>query len=87
MKFYVYILYSYSLKRHYIGQTQDLNLRLERHNKGLVKSTKPGIPWALKASTTVESRKEAMKLERKLKNFKSNVRLEKWIEKVVGSEK
>lgn len=36
---------------------------------------------------TVQSRAEAMKLERKLKNFKSNKKLNLWISEVVGSEK
>ncbi len=36
----VYILYSEKFDRYYIGQTQDFNERLSRHNSGHVPSTK-----------------------------------------------
>ena len=89
MKFYVYILYSNSLEKHYIGQTNDIDKRLARHNAGYENFTKTGIPWQLKYFTEVETRSEAVKLERKIKNFKSNRLLNEWIEKmrVLGSEK
>ena len=60
---------------------------MKRHNAGYEKFTKKGIPWILKCYVEVETRSEAMKLEKKLKNFKSNRRLEAWTEEVVGSEK
>ncbi len=89
MKFYVYILYSEVISKHYIGQTNDVEKRLIRHNAGYEKFTQKGVPWILKFSIEIETRSEAMKLERKLKNFKSNRLLNEWIEKmrVVGSEK
>ena len=89
MKFYVYILFSEVLGKHYIGQTSDISKRLIRHNSGYEKFTKKGIPWTLKFYTVVDTRSEAMKLEKKIKNFKSNKLLNEWIQKmeVVGSEK
>ncbi|HIP47941.1 MAG TPA: GIY-YIG nuclease family protein, partial [Lutibacter sp.] len=64
MKYCVYILYSEKWRRYYVGQTQNFEARLNRHNNGIVKSTKGGIPWTLKKKIVVESRCEAMKLER-----------------------
>lgn len=69
--YYVYILYSPDHDRYYIGQTQDLNSRLERHQKGYVKSTKHYLPVQLVWSKAVESRSQAVILESKIKNWKS----------------
>ena len=87
MEYFVYILYSEKIDRFYTGQTQDLNKRIERHNKGYEKYTKKGIPWKLKCAVKCKSRGEAMKLEKKIKNFKSQARIKKFIREVVGSEK
>ena len=65
--FVVYILYSPSVKRFYCGQTDNFELRLARHNQAMVKTTKPGIPWIKVWLFEVDSRTEALKLERKIK--------------------
>jgi putative endonuclease len=65
--FIVDMLYSRSLGKHYVGQTSDLNSRLQRHNAGLVKSTKSGVPWEVKCSFEVASRSEAVLLEQRIK--------------------
>ncbi|MBR2648206.1 MAG: GIY-YIG nuclease family protein [Sediminibacterium sp.] len=70
--FYVYILYSSSANRFYIGQTQDLQQRLQRHNNGYESATKPFIPWELKCAIQKNSRSEAIVLEAKLKNLNKN---------------
>ncbi|MBU0531212.1 GIY-YIG nuclease family protein [Patescibacteria group bacterium] len=44
---YVYVIWSESAKRKYIGSTSDLKKRLLCHNTGLVTSTKTFIPWKL----------------------------------------
>jgi putative endonuclease len=67
MKYYVYILFSQTRKRYYVGQTQNFEKRLKRHNKGLVLSTKGGKSWELVKRFEIESRSEAMKLEHKIK--------------------
>ena len=58
----------------YKGQTSDLTDRLNRHNSGYEKATKPGTPWVMIWFTQKDSRSEALKLESKLKNL-SRVRL------------
>ncbi|HNP19461.1 MAG TPA: GIY-YIG nuclease family protein [Fulvivirga sp.] len=65
--YYVYILYSESLKKYYVGQTNDLDKRLVRHNMGHGNFTKKGIPWVLVWKLEVPDRSEAMKLEKKIK--------------------
>lgn len=45
--YFVYILWSDSLNRFYIGQCNDMQRRLEEHNAGHNLSTKAGIPWTL----------------------------------------
>ena len=66
--FCVYILFSESLKKYYIGQTKDLDLRFQQHNAGLSKYTKNGVPWRQVKHFEVKSRSEAVKLERKIKS-------------------
>ena len=69
MQFVVYILYSPGFKRFYIGQTNNLDSRIQRHNSGRESFTKKYMPWDLIAHFEKEDRSEAMKLERKLKNL------------------
>lgn len=47
MAFYVYFLYSQKAKNVYIGCTKNLRIRVEEHQKGLVKSTKNRRPFLL----------------------------------------
>ena len=69
MAFFVYVLFSESHDRHYIGQTDDLKARLERHNKGYESSTKPYVPWKMVWNCEKPDRGAAMILETKLKNL------------------
>jgi putative endonuclease len=66
--YYVYIIYSESASKYYTGQTYNLNNRIRRHNCGLSKSTKSGLPWKLIYQIEFHSRSEAMQLERYIKN-------------------
>jgi putative endonuclease len=81
MPFFTYILFSQSFDRFYYGQTEDLNARLSYHNSGKVASTAPYIPWALFAYKEVNSRADALKLEKKLKNLKSRKGVAEFISK------
>ena len=66
--FEVYAIKSSSSERVYIGQTQDVDTRLQRHNSGFVKSTCRECPWKLIAIQKVKSRDEARWVEKNLKN-------------------
>ena len=65
--YFVYILYSDSIKRYYTGSTHDLGNRLREHNSGETKSLLTGIPWHIIWSKEVPTRSEAMLLENKIK--------------------
>jgi len=67
MEYVVYILYSKKRLRYYVGQTQNIEERLTRHNNGFVPSTKSGKPWELVKVISVRDRTEALKLEKKIK--------------------
>jgi len=67
--FFTYILYSKRFNRFYIGHSQDIDVRLDFHNDGHVKSTKPFLPWEMVGFIEKRKRSEAAVLERKLKNL------------------
>jgi len=77
--FFVYILEAKENKRFYIGQTENLEERVKRHNKGYNLSTRAYIPWDLKWWKDFETRSEAIKIERKLKGIKKREGLEKFV--------
>ncbi|MBM3160641.1 MAG: GIY-YIG nuclease family protein [Bacteroidetes bacterium] len=45
--YYVYVLFSETDDKHYVGYTHNLHLRFEQHNKGLVPSTTNRRPLKL----------------------------------------
>jgi putative endonuclease len=65
--FYVYILYSQSLQRYYVGLTESVEKRLKEHNTGKSKSTRTGVPWKLVHMESFQTRSEAMQQEQKIK--------------------
>ncbi len=66
--FFIYVLQSQKTHRYYVGQTEDIPARLLRHNSGMMKSTKHGVPWKLLVSLPCSTRSEAMQLEKKIKS-------------------
>ena len=77
--YYTYIIKSTSSDAYYIGQTNNLQDRIDRHNQNRNKYTKGKGPWKLEYSKSFNSRAEAVRLEMKLKSFKNKQYLEKWI--------
>ena len=71
MSYTVYILYSISVDRYYVGQSSNLENQLKRHNQGKSKHTKSGIPWTLMYKESFETRSEAMAREKKIKSAKN----------------
>ena len=67
MKFKVYILWSESIQKFYVGFTKDIEDRLNRHNKGYEKFTSTGIPWILIWNFDCCDRIESVRLETKIK--------------------
>ncbi|MCX6813656.1 MAG: GIY-YIG nuclease family protein [Candidatus Azambacteria bacterium] len=65
--FYVYVLESINESDLYIGFTNDLKSRLEKHNRGLNFSTKLRKPWRLVHYEAYLNEKDARRRERYLK--------------------
>ena len=78
--FFTYILISEKDGSLYIGQTQDVQKRLKRHNAGRNVYSSRKKPWKLLFAKECNSRSEAMKLERYLKNLKKREAVFHWIE-------
>ncbi len=81
--FYIYIIYSSSADKYYIGYSDDPNRRLVEHNtKPFNTYTSKHRPWILKAVFPIsEDRGQAMKVERYSKKLKSRKIIEQLIEK------
>ena len=69
--FYTYILYSESADRYYIGSTENLEKRLEKHNFGGTASTRPYRRWKLVYREEYSTKAEALKRENEIKRKKS----------------
>ena len=67
MFYYVYILLSSKDKKFYTGYTENLKLRFEEHQKGLVASTKDRRPLEIIYSEACLDRSDAMHREKYLK--------------------
>ena len=76
---FVYILYSAKIDRYYVGVTNKLEWRLERHNAGWGKYTKRGIPWKIVYTEEYNDKSEALKREREIKRRKSRDYIERLI--------
>src|SRR5258706_14582392 len=74
--FFVYILQSQSTGRYYIGYSELPDRRLNEHNSGKVKSTRPYRPWTKIYVEQFATEAEAMSRERELKSKKSRIYLE-----------
>jgi putative endonuclease len=86
--FFVYILYSASADRFYIGHTDDVERRLMEHNS-VDKNTYTSRyrPWVLAGKFRVsESRGEAKKTENYLKRLKSRKIIENLIQNPIDFE-
>lgn len=82
-EYWVYILYSETHDKFYVGQTNNADERLERHNAGSVKATAPYVPWRRCLTISKQTRSEAVILERKIKNL-SKLRIQSFILKYGG---
>jgi len=79
MKYYVYIIKSNFDGTFYIGQTNNLKDRLNRHNQGSVKSTKSKTPYYLCYFEEYETRAKAMIREFEIKKKYNKSRREKLV--------
>lgn len=73
---FVYIIYSTSKDKYYVGYCGNITLRLERHNDGWSKSTKAGIPWIVVYTEEYSDKSAALKREKEIKRKKSRKYIE-----------
>ena len=63
-KYYVYVLRSLKTSYRYIGQTNDLERRIQEHDNGLTRSIRHMQPYVLEYIEVYASRLEAVRRER-----------------------
>jgi putative endonuclease len=68
MPFLVYVLYSPKLKKIYVGQTSNLDQRLNEHRRGYSKATSMTDDWEVIYTEECSTRSEAFKREKQLKS-------------------
>ena len=77
MEYYAYVLMSLKNGNIYVGSTADIQKRLTLHNSGRVRSTQAYTPWRLLEYKTFNTRSEAVREERFLKNHQQKEILKK----------
>ena len=65
---YVYVLYSETFKKHYVGMTENLQNRLKEHNQGKSTFTKAYVPWKIIYVESTQNFKEGRLREIYLKS-------------------
>ena len=79
--FTVYVLYSESFKKIYIGYTSDLGKRIKSHNELATKGwTIKFRPWEIVHTEFFENKRDALRREQELKTAKGR----EWIWKMIN---
>jgi len=86
--FSIYILYSSSSDKHYLGYTDDVTRRLNEHNfSEHLTYTSKHLPWILKRSIVIGAERSlAMRFEKAIKKSKSRIVIENIISTVTTVE-
>ncbi len=79
MKYFVYIIESLKDGSYYVGSTQDLSERMERHNQGRSTYTKSKRPWELAYTEECPDRSRAVHREKEIKARKSKEYIERLV--------
>ena len=79
MKNWLYILYSSSLDKFYVGSTHDLDGRMRRHLSNHSGYTSAAKDWQLVYQEGFTSREGALQRERQIKNWKNKNRIRELI--------
>jgi len=75
---YVYIIFSSSAHKFYIGETLNITERLEKHNSGAYANafTSQTNDWTIQATIECQNRTQALQIEKHIKSMKSKVYIE-----------
>ncbi len=79
MEFFVYILFSNTKNRYYVGFTSNLEDRLIRHNQKSKGFTGNVNDWKVVYTENYATKKEANKRELQIKSWKSRVKIQELI--------
>ncbi|MGB8191802.1 MAG: GIY-YIG nuclease family protein [Chitinophagaceae bacterium] len=82
MPYSVYILYSSSLDKYYVGSSENPQERLRKHNTDHKGFTGKFKDWNIKYQEVHITKKNALKRERQIKSWKSRIMIEKLISSV-----
>ena len=77
--YFVYILFSPSRNKYYVGSCEDVNNRLIKHNTNHSGFTGKTGDWAIKWTEEHANKTEALKREKQIKAWKSRKMIEKLI--------
>lgn len=78
--FYTYVLKSLVCRKFYTGHTDNLDRRLEEHNKGYTVYSKRYKPWQIVYNEQFDSKEESIKREKYFKSAAGR----KWLKKYVN---
>ena len=76
MSYYVYIIFSETINRYYVGVAQDLTTRIQNHNSSYYRGrhyTKQADDWLLFHFISCSSYQQAIKIEKYIKKMKSRI--------------
>lgn len=79
----VYILQNSLSRRFYIGSTNNIDRRLEEHNRGKTKSTRQKGEWSLIYTETYSTALDAKRREKRIKSYKGGNAFKRLIAGVV----
>ncbi len=79
MSVMVYVIQSLKDGRFYVGMSENVDLRLKQHNKGMTTSTRFYKPWKLLFFEEYVSRAEARKREIYLKSGSGKEFIKSWL--------
>ncbi len=79
MNYYLYILFSDTLNKYYIGSTKNIETRLKKHLENHSGFTAKAKDWKLVYSESFTSKSDALAREQKIKKWKSRTMIQKLI--------
>ena len=79
MLFHVYLLFSESKNRYYIGYSSNLEARLIRHNQKSKGFTGNTNDWKVVYTEQYNTKEEAQKRELQIKSWKSRIKIQELI--------
>ena len=77
--YFVYILYSSSKNKYYVGACEDVQKRLTKHNTNHSGFTGGALDWEIKWIEEHATKSDALKREKQIKNWKSRKMIERLI--------